>query len=451
MSSRTIIHVDLDAFYCSVEEKRDPSLRGKAFAVGGSAEGRGVVASCSYQARAHGVRSAMSAATALRLCPPLIMLPVRMAAYREASHQVMDILRGYTELLEQISVDEAFLDVTALIGKFEPGAREDAARDLALDIQLRIQEELGLSCSVGVASNKMVAKIATDFGKAAMRGGNTPHALCLVPPGEEESFLAPLSVTALWGVGPKMAERLNTLRIGTIGQLAQWPERDLVRRFGKHGHELAQHARGIDKREIVTERESKSISSETTFARDVQDWEQLRETLVEQAESVARQLNGQGLSGTTIKVKVRWTDFSITSRQLTLTQATTHLAVIVEVAVGLLATLWASEAEAPIRLLGVGIGGLSPARQLGLFDDPVSENSAGEELVVDESAHDGPAHEEPAHQESSGAESASMPSAAESARREERQAQLRDAIQLLEARFGAQVVRVGSRLPPCED
>ena len=280
---RTILHVDLDAFYCSVEEQRDPTLTGQVFAVGGRPETRGVVASCSYAARQRGVHSAMPMSQALRLCPNLRIVPPRHSEYRAVSDKVMALLRRGTPLVEAISIDEAFLDVTAIVEESAAINGAWTGRTLALALQHRIQNELGLSCSLGVASNKMVAKIATDYGKAAVRTGQSPHALCVVPPGEEALFLAPLPTTALWGVGPKTAQQLNALGIATIGDLSKWPQRDLLERFGKHGYDLWQHAQGIDKREVVPERESKSISSETTFVRDVQEWDPLHTALHEHA------------------------------------------------------------------------------------------------------------------------------------------------------------------------
>jgi DNA polymerase-4 len=210
-SIRTIIHLDLDAFFCAVEEQRDPSLRGKPFAVGGRPESRGVVASASYMARKFGVRSAIPMAQAVRLCPELLVVSPNFAAYRAASRQVMERLHALTPLVEQISIDEAFLDVTALA---EPG------NALAVRLQATIRDELALSCSLGVATNKLVAKVATDVGKSLVRSGKMPQAICVVPPGEEAAFLAPLPATALWGVGPKTAEKLAELGMHTIGDIA---------------------------------------------------------------------------------------------------------------------------------------------------------------------------------------------------------------------------------------
>ncbi len=359
-SLRTIIHLDLDAFFCAVEEQRDPSLRGKPFAVGGRPESRGVVSSASYAARQFGVRSAMPMARAVRLCPDLLVVPSNFSAYRAASQQVMERLHRLTPLVEQISIDEAFLDVTAL---GEPG---DV---LAARLQATIRDDLALSCSLGVATNKLVAKVATDVGKSLVRSGKIPQAICVVPPGDEAAFLAPLPATALWGVGPKTAEKLSELGMHTIGDIAAWPAADLARRFGQHGDDLARRARGIDDRPIVTERATKSISQETTFARDVTDRALLERTLREQASEIAQKLRREDLMGTTIKLKIRWPDFTTPTRQLTLPQPTDEPEVITEAALRLFGQIWTSEQA--VRLIGVGVSGLgAPPRQLSLWDVP---------------------------------------------------------------------------------
>ena len=223
---RTILHLDLDAFFCAVEEQHDPSLAGKPFAVGGRPEERGVVASCSYAARKSGIHSAMPMSQARRRCPTLLIVPSHFASYRAASTQVMARLKALTPLVEQLSIDEAFLDVTAL---------ETPGEMLARQLQQTIRDELGLPCSLGVATNKLVAKIATDVGKAAAHTGSAPNALCVVPPGTEAAFLAPLPTRTLWGVGPRTVEQLAALGIRTIGDLARHPLPSLIRQFGKHG------------------------------------------------------------------------------------------------------------------------------------------------------------------------------------------------------------------------
>jgi DNA polymerase-4 len=371
-SIRTILHLDLDAFYCTVEEQRDPSLHGQPFAVGARPEQRGVVASCSYAARRFGVRSAMPMSQAVRLCPQLLIVPSRHAVYQDVSLQVMAHLHALTPLIEQISIDEAFLDVTSLV---IPHQEATSARVIARHLQRQIKQELGLSCSLGVASNKMMAKIANDYGKSQITSGHSPQAICVVPFGEEAAFLAPLPVSALWGVGPKTEARLKGLNLHTIGQLAGYPLKELVRRFGSHGYDLFQHARGIDKRAIETSREAKSISSETTFVDDVEEWEALEAVLREQADDVAVHLHRKSLQGDTIKIKVRWADFTTPTRQKTLPQATDQAAVIAEAALELLRQLWAPSQR--VRLLGVGVAGLTTVRQLSLWDEPETRKESG--------------------------------------------------------------------------
>ena len=367
LRTHTILHLDLDAFYCTVEEQREPALRGTAFAVGGAADGRGVVASCSYEARRFGVRSAMPMARARILCPHLLCLPTDFSAYRAASAQVMDRLRALTPRLEQISIDEAFLDVTDLP---EPGIT------LARRLQTQIHTELGLACSLGIAANKLVAKIATDVGKGAVTSGRSPQAICEVPPGTEAAFLAPLPASALWGVGPKTEEKLAELGLHTIGDIARWPEEDLRRRFGRHGEGLALHAWGVDERELTTDREAKSVSKETTFARDITDGEALKQTLRDQVGTVCKQLKKEGVGGTTVRLKIRWPDFVTVTRQLSVASSTVDESVLWPLALRLLDQVW--PVGQPVRLLGFGVGGLEVPSQLSLWDTGPAEAAAAE-------------------------------------------------------------------------
>ena len=356
--TRTILHVDLDAFFCAVEEQREPSLRAKPFAVGGTAEGRGVVSSCSYAARRYGVRSAMPLVRALALCPNLLCLPTRFAAYRAASQAVMQRLRALTQMVEQVSIDEAFLDVSDLP---EPGEH------LARRLQAQIRDELGLPCSIGVATNKLVAKVATDVGKASARSDGPPNAILAVPPGTEAAFLAPLPTDALWGVGAKTADRLAALGLHTVGDIAGWPPASLESRLGKYGRALSRHAVGIDDRPIITEHSAKSVSRETTFPQDVTDVETLRRTVHVQAADVGRRLRRAGMVGTTVKLKLRWSDFTTLTRQATLPQPSAHDSEIAAAATRLLNQLW--QTSVPVRLVGVGVTGLgSPPRQLSLWE-----------------------------------------------------------------------------------
>lgn len=371
--NRTILHLDLDAFFCSVEETRNPDLRGKPFAVGGKPNERGVVASCSYAARQYGVRSAMPMSRALRLVPNLIIVSGRHKLYSEVSKQVMDRLHQLTGLVEQISIDEAFLDISDL--------RDKNPERLARGLQAGIRDELHLPSSIGIASNKLVAKIATEVGKKAAKGSGPPFGLTIVPAGEEAAFLAPLPADMLWGVGPKTFARLNELGIHTIGELARWPESELIHLFGENGRDLARHAKGQDERPIVTERETKSVSQETTFTRDVRDDKVLQKTLRKQAGEVGQQLRKNNLAGTTIKLKIRWQDFTTLTRQTTLPRPTNLDDEIAESALNLLKAVHATGQA--VRLIGVGVSGLGPPiRQLGLWDSG-SEKSRRLQNAVD--------------------------------------------------------------------
>src|SRR6266487_4304147 len=362
---RTILHIDLDAFYCAVEETRNPELRGKAFAVGGKPEERGVVAACSYAARRMGVRSAMPMSKALRLSPGLIIVSSRHDLYSEVSHQVMERLHDLTSLVEQISIDEAFLDISEIREQPETIARK---------LQSRIRDELGLPCSIGIASNKLVTKIATEVGKSlALRDIKAkgevkpPNALTIVPFGEEAAFLSSLPADMLWGVGPKTSARLTELGIHTIGDIAKWPESELIRMFGENGRDLARHSKGIDDRPITTERETKSISQEITYSKDVRDDIVLQKTLHEMSVEVARQLRKNNLVGKTIKLKIRWPDFTTLTRQTTLNQPTDQEDEIEKTALDLMKLV--RKPNQAVRLIGVGVTGLGqPIRQLGLWD-----------------------------------------------------------------------------------
>jgi DNA polymerase-4 len=355
---RKILHLDLDAFFCAVEEQRDPTLVGRPFAVGGKPEERGVVASCSYAARKRGIRSAMPMAHALRLCPNLVILSSRHSQYEQVSRQVIDMIHQLTPMVEQISIDEAFLDVSDLDTPIE---------EIANHLQKDIFQILGLPSSLGGATNKLVAKIATDVGKAANHSDRPPMAITIIPPGEEAAFLAPLPVQALWGVGPKTAERLKTLHIEKIGELAARSEQEMVDLFGKNGFDLATHARGIDDRPIITHHEIKSISQETTFAKDIRDLKILEKTLQELSGSVGRRLRQEKLKGTTVKLKLRWPSFITVTRQVTLVQAVDQDQRIFDTAKDLFHKLW--EPGKPVRLIGVGVSGFSTGtRQLSLWD-----------------------------------------------------------------------------------
>ena len=369
---RTILHLDLDAFYCSVEETQNPDLIGKPFAVGGKPNERGVVASCSYAARAMGVRSAMPMSRALQLCRELLIVPGRHKLYGEYSESVMEKLRDLTPLVEQISIDEAFLDISDIL--------DDPAR-LALDLQADIRVDLQLPSSVGIASNKLVAKIATEVGKkSSKRKNEPPFGFTVVPAGDEANFLAPLPADMLWGVGPKTFARLTELGIHTIGDIANWPEKELVNLFGENGRDLWHHAQGIDNRPIVTEYETKSVSQETTVNVDVRDEQTLEKTLREQSKDVARQLRKNDLAGKTVKLKIRWSDFTTLSRQTTLPTSTDNEDEIVHAAVKLMKTV--RKPNQAVRLIGVGVSGIgAPVRQLSLWDEGGEKSRKVQEVV----------------------------------------------------------------------
>ncbi len=371
---RVIIHLDLDAFFCSVEAQFNPDLHQKAFAVGGQPDARGVVASCSYAARRHGVRSAMPMSKALRLCPGLIIVPPHFDRYQAASSAVMAILADMTPLVQQLSIDEAFMDLTGLPG---------SAQDIARRIQTEIRQATGLPSSLGAATNKLVAKIATNVGKSQAVTDDTPNAITVVPPGTESAFLAPLPVRDLWGVGPKTAEQLALLDVNTIGDLAQIPEAELRFRFGKLGTELYHRARGLDDRPVEPDRETKSISHETTFAQDVSSREELRLTLRRLSEDVGRRLRREGLSGTTVRLKLRWSDFTTISRQMTATAPLDQDAAIYAAALELLDTAWMVGRS--VRLIGVGVSGLRESvHQLDLWDVQADQQQRRLQSTLDE-------------------------------------------------------------------
>jgi len=369
---RTILHLDLDAFFCSAEEIQNPELRGKPFAVGGKPNERGVVASCSYAARAVGVRSAMPMSRALQLCKNLIIVPGRHTLYGEYSEKVMNKLRALTSLVEQISIDEAFLDISDI---------GEAPTRIALDLQAEIKNELHLPSSIGIASNKLVAKIATEVGKKSSKKNNEPpFGLTIVPIGEEAKFLAPLPADMLWGVGPKTSARLTELGIHTIGDIARWPENEMSRLFGENGRDLWRHAQGIDNRPIVTEYETKSISQETTFSVDIRDDKTLEKTIREQSKEVASQLRKNDLAGKTVRLKIRWPDFTTLTRQVTLPTSTDNEDEIIKAVLKLLHTV--RKPNQAVRLIGVGVSGLgAPIRQLSLWDVGTEKSRKLQEVV----------------------------------------------------------------------
>jgi DNA polymerase-4 len=365
-----ILHIDMDAFYASIEERERPELVGRAVIVGGTPEGRGVVAAANYEARRFGVHSAMPAATALRLCPQAVVLRPRMEYYAEVSEQIRAIFHRYTPLVEPLSLDEAFLDVTGSAALFGPAA------EFGRRIKREIRDELRLTASVGVAANKFLAKIASDLDK--------PDGFRVVEPGTEQQFLDPLPVGRLWGVGRVTGRAFEKLGITTIGELRQRTAGFLTERFGQHGKHLWQLAHGIDGRRVVPDREAKSISHESTFATDICDMDALRAWLLQLTEQVAWRLRRHDLRGATVQIKVRYGDFHTITRAETLPQPTSVTQEIWEAAARLLAGKLPNR-PLKIRLLGVGVSGLVPAAatQLTLFPDRAHDDQARVDQAVD--------------------------------------------------------------------
>ena len=350
--SRAIIHLDLDAFYAAVEVLQKPELAELPVLVGGLPGGRGVVASASYSARAFGVRSAMPTSRALALCPEAVVLPPRFSLYHDYSRRVMYILQQTSSLVQQVSIDEAYIDVTEQSGDWEEAIR------IAEQLQHQVLEDVGLSASLGVATNKLVAKIASDYHK--------PGGLTIVRPGEEPYFLAPLPVRVLWGVGPVMARKLGALGVTRVGHLVTIPEEELRRHFGRQGAALTRQAKGIDNRPVVTKREPKSVSQERTFSRDQADPQTLEQQLGKMSQKVAARLRSKELAAGTIAVKLRYSDFSTLTRQMTLDVPTNSEDLISQAAQTLLQRAW--QTGRPVRLLGVAARRLTrPAGQIPLL------------------------------------------------------------------------------------
>jgi DNA polymerase-4 len=349
---RTIVHLDLDAFYAAVEVLENPELKDKPLLIGGRPEERGVVATASYAARRFGVHSAMPMSRALALCPEAIVLPPRHGLYRDFSRRVMGILDQFTPLVEQVSIDEAYLDLTEQVENWEAGL-ETARR-----LQARVREDVELSASLGVATNKLVAKVASDRDK--------PGGLTVVRPGEEAAFLAPLPVRVLWGVGPVTADSLAEMGVTTVGELARLSEEELGARFGRNGVDMARRAQGIDNRPVATEHEIKSVSQETTFSRDLSDPKALRRQLWRLSQGVARRLQRSELAAGTVAIKLRYGDFTTLTRQMRLAVPTDDEKVIYRAALALLWRAW--QRGRPVRLLGVAGRHLTPpVRQLSLW------------------------------------------------------------------------------------
>ena len=366
---RVIVHVDMDAFFAAIEQRDNPELRGKPVIVGADpkgGKGRGVVSTCSYEARRFGVRSAMPISQAYRLCPKGCFVPVRMEAYEEASRRVRRVLEEFTPDIEQTGIDECFLDVTNSLHLF------GSKRALAERIQQRITEETQLTASIGIAPNKMVAKIASDMKK--------PRGIVIVEPNEAESFLRPLPMGRLWGVGEKTKEILALKGFSTIGDIADCGPTELIREFGRMGQELWEHARGLDERPVAETEDMKSIGNECTFDEDTNDEKLLMSTLMQLCESVAARLRAAATAarrkgarprqGRTITTKIRLEGFVTYTRAKTVEEP-------VDFAPAIYAVAWANferiaRRGKKVRLIGVSVSGFEPPgpKQRTLFDTP---------------------------------------------------------------------------------
>ena len=344
----------MDAFYASVEQHDDPTLAGRPVIVGWDG-GRGVVAAASYEVRTYGVHSAMPMSRALRLCPDAVCVRPRMARYQEVSHTVFGVFREITPLVQGLSLDEAFLDVTG-----SEAALGEAAQ-IARTIKQRIRERTGLTASVGVAPNKLVAKIASDLHK--------PDGLTLVTPATVSAVLDPLSVRKLPGLGRKLGEKVEAAGIATLGQLRRATDAQLWPLFGRYAQYVRERAAGIDERPVQPDQEEKSLSAEDTFASDIGEARELQRHLARLAELAAQRLRGRGLAAACIGVKIRRADFSTFTRQRAITPPTCEGRAVAAVAAELLGRWLAGNPGAKLRLLGVVLTELAPAAQLALFEE----------------------------------------------------------------------------------
>lgn len=367
-----ILHLDMDAFYASVEEREDPSLAGKPVIVGGTAAGRGVVAAANYEARKYGVHSAMASARAQRLCPQAVVIRPRIDFYAAVSRQIQEIFSGYTPIIEPLSLDEAFLDVAGSEQLF------GSATNIGHLIKTQIRDELRLVASIGVAPNKFLAKIASDIRK--------PDGFVIVGPDQVQSFLDPLPVSRLWGVGKVTGGTFARLGLQTIGQLRRLTATELTDILGSAGEHFWRLAHGIDERPVVPDRDAKSISHETTFAEDIQDDELLLDWLAELVDQVARRLRGDVLKRRTIETKIRSADFQTVTRSVTLREATNITSELWEAAQSLYRQKIAGQ-HPPLRLLGFGVSGIgqaTAARQQGLFDEGNRDRQRKLDQVADQ-------------------------------------------------------------------
>lgn len=361
-----ILHIDMDAFFASVEQLDNPELRGKPVAVGGTGE-RSVISAASYEIRKYGVRSAMPGKTAKRLCPHGIFLPGRMHRYKEVSRQVMQVLSGFSPVVEQASVDEAYVDGTGLEGLYGP------MEELCMAIKTRMREETGLTCSVGAAPVRFVAKIASDWNK--------PDGMKIIHPHEMRAFLDALPVERIPGVGKTAQQSLAGVGVRTVADVLRYPEAFWDQRFGKWGRVLFARANGVDPTGVVTDTERKSCSAENTLSADSWDKEHLRRWLLLQADRVGSDLRRLGVSGRTVTLKVKFSDFRQITRSRSLDVPVQDTRTIYGTACQLLEEL---ELPRSVRLIGVGVSNFGgKARQMSLFDEPQSRPDATVDRAVD--------------------------------------------------------------------
>jgi len=369
MDGRAILHVDMDAFYASVEQRDDPSLRGRPVIVGGTG-GRGVVVAASYEVRRFGVHSAMPVREALRRCPDAVCVPPRIGHYAAVSEQIFAVFREFTPLVQGLSLDEAFLDVTAGIRSLGDG--EQVARE----IKRLVRERTELTASVGVAPNKLLAKIASDLRK--------PDGLVVVRPEEVRALMDPLPIRKLFGLGAKTAPKVEALGIRTLGELRQASAARLRPIFGRYTERVQQRAAGIDDRPVVPDRDEKQISAEETFDVDIADHAKLRAEIVRLADRTCARLRARRLSAGCVTVKIRRSDFTTYTRQRRLEPPTQETQVVTRIAAELLDAWLRAQPRAALRLLGVGVSELAEPRQAGLFDAQESVRNRQLDEAVDE-------------------------------------------------------------------
>jgi DNA polymerase-4 len=354
-AERTILHVDMDAFYASVEQHDRPELAGQPVVVGGAGS-RGVVAAASYEVRRYGVHSAMPMREALRRCPQAVVVSPRFRRYREVSNAVFEVFREFTDLVEGLSLDEAFLDVTASTALF--GSGEDMARE----IKRRILDRTGLTASVGVSHNKLLAKLGSGMHK--------PDGLTVIRPQDVHAMLDPLPVGRLFGVGPKTAARLEEQGVFTLGQLRAAPESLLWPMLRRETRTFQDRAAGIDERPVVSDAQEKQISSEETFDADIRDHKEMQERLAQLADRTTARLRARQFKAGMVSIKVRRRDFETYTRQRSFNPPTQETRLIAQVAADLLEHWLAEQPRAAVRLLGVGVSDLEPETQLDLFATP---------------------------------------------------------------------------------